>query len=257
MVDGVLGQARAGASGLRLVAIETAFGVSAGVPPDPFFVGLGVLGLLAASARPLLCVVDDVQWLDQASARAPGFAARRLQADAVAVLLSGREADELAEVRLAGLADADERALLASVLPRWADQKVIYRIVAETAGNPLALLEGNPLALLELPRGMTPAELAGGPGFGGTAGLPGRIEESFRRRLEPHDGHRERENTRDQRAMGSADLSGAGPASHARDGGWGLACPGRDVVNGHAMPPCSQRTGPRSRVTTGRIRVTE
>jgi len=165
-------------------AIETAFGVSAGVPPDPFLVGLGVLGLLAegASARPLLCVVDDVQWLDQASARALGFAARRLQADPVAVLLAGREAGELAgvaglaEVRLAGLGDADARALLASVLPRWADQTVIDKIVAETAGNPLALLE--------LPRGMSPAELAAGPGFGGTpGGLPGRIEESFGRRL--------------------------------------------------------------------------
>jgi DNA-binding CsgD family transcriptional regulator len=170
--------------GPQRAAIETAFGVSAGVPPDPFFVGLGVLGLLAAAAstRPLLCVVDDVQWLDQASARALGVAARRLRADAVAVLLAGREAGELAgaaglaEVRLAGLADADARALLASVLPRWADQEVIDRIVAETAGNPLALLE--------LPRGMSPAELAGGPGFAGTAGLPGRIEESFRRRLE-------------------------------------------------------------------------
>ena len=169
--------------GPQRAAIETAFGVSAGVAPDPFFVGLGVLGLLseAASARPLLCVIDDVQWLDQASARALGVAARRLQADAVAVLLAGRELGELAgaaglaEVRLAGLADADARVLLASVLPRWADQKVIDRIVAETAGNPLALME--------LPRGMTPAELAGGPGFGGTAGLPGRIEESFRRRL--------------------------------------------------------------------------
>ena len=170
--------------GPQRTAIETAFGISAGVPPDPFFVGLGVLGLLseAAAARPLLCVVDDVQWLDQASARALGVAARRLQVDPVAVLLAGREPGELAaaaglaEVRLAGLADADARALVASALPQWADQKLIDRIVAETAGNPLALLE--------LPRGMTPAELAGGPGFGGTAGLPGRIEESFRRRLE-------------------------------------------------------------------------
>jgi len=113
------------------------------VPPDPFFVGLGVLGLLsaAAAARPLLCVVDDVQWLDQASARALGVAARRLQADADAVLLAGRQAGELAgaaglaEVRLAGLADADARALLSSVLPQWADQKVIDRIVAETRGT--------------------------------------------------------------------------------------------------------------------------
>jgi hypothetical protein len=84
--------------GPQRAAIETAFGVSAGGAPDPFLVGLGVLGLLAeaASARPLLCVVDDVQWLDQASARALGFAARRLQADPVAVLLAGREAGELA-----------------------------------------------------------------------------------------------------------------------------------------------------------------
>ncbi len=129
--------------GPQRAAIETAFGVSAGVPPDPFFVGLGVLGLLsaAAAARPLLCVVDNVQWLDQASARALGVAARRLQADADAVLLAGRQAGELAgaaglaEVRLAGLADADARALLSSVLPQWADQKVIDRIVAETRGT--------------------------------------------------------------------------------------------------------------------------
>jgi DNA-binding CsgD family transcriptional regulator len=170
--------------GPQQAAIQTAFGVSAGVPPDPFFVGLGVLGLLAeaAAGRPLLCVVDDVQWLDQASARALGFAARRLQADPVAVLLAGRQAGELAgtaglaEVRLGGLGDADAQALLASVLPRWVDQKVIDQIVAESAGNPLALLE--------LPRGMSPAELAAGPGFAGTpGGLPGRIEESFRRRL--------------------------------------------------------------------------
>ena len=170
--------------GPQRAAIETAFGLSAGVPPDPFFVGLGVLGLLseAASACPLLCVVDDVQWLDRASARALAVAARRLEADAVALVLAGRELGELAgaagltEVRLAGLPEADARALLASVLPGWADQKVADRIVAETAGNPLALLE--------LPRGMTSAELAGAPRFPGTAGLPGRIEESFRRRRE-------------------------------------------------------------------------
>jgi hypothetical protein len=170
--------------GPQRAAIETAFGLGAGVPPDPFFVGLGVLGLLseAASACPLLCVVDDVQWLDRASARALAVAARRLEADPVALSLAGRELGELAgaagltEVRLAGLPDADARALLVSVLPGWADQKVADRIAAETAGNPLALLE--------LPRSMTPAELAGAPRFPGAAGLPGRIEESFRRRLE-------------------------------------------------------------------------
>jgi DNA-binding CsgD family transcriptional regulator len=167
------------------VALETAFGLSAGVPPDPFFVGLGVLSLLsgAAAARPLLCVVDDVRWLDRASARALGFVARRLEADAVALLFAGREPAELrdvtglTELRLNGLPDADARAVLASVLPRWVDEKVIDRIVAET--------QGNPLALLELPRDMTPAELAGGFGLIDTLGLSGRIEESFRRRLEP------------------------------------------------------------------------
>jgi DNA-binding CsgD family transcriptional regulator len=167
------------------VALETAFGLAAGVPPDPFFVGLGVLSLLsgAAEARPLLCVVDDVQWLDRASARALGFVARRLEADAVALLFAGREPAELsdvtglAELRLEGLPDADARAMLASVLPGWVDGKVIGQIVAET--------QGNPLALLELPRDMTPAELAGGFGLIDTLGLSGRIEESFRRRLEP------------------------------------------------------------------------
>jgi DNA-binding CsgD family transcriptional regulator/transcriptional regulator with XRE-family HTH domain len=167
------------------LALETAFGLTAGVPPDPFFVGLGVLSLLsgAASDRPLLCVVDDVQWLDRASARALGFVARRLEADAVALLFAGREQAELTDVagltelRLEGLSDTDARALLASVLPRWVDEKVIEGVISET--------QGNPLALLELPRDMTPAELAAGFGLVDTLGLSGRIEESFRRRLEP------------------------------------------------------------------------
>ncbi len=173
--------------GPQRAAVETAFGLSAGtgVPPDPLFVGLGVLGLLseAASARPLVCVVDDVQWLDRASALALGVAVRRLDADAVAVLLAGRELGELAalpgavQLRLAGLPDADARALLASAVPGWVTGPVIDRIVAETGGNPLALVE--------LPRAMTPAEIAGGLGFLGTSGLPGRVEESFRRRLGP------------------------------------------------------------------------
>jgi DNA-binding CsgD family transcriptional regulator len=167
------------------LALETAFALADGVPPDPFFVGLGVLSLLsgAASARPLLCVVDDVQWLDRATAQALGFVARRLEADAVALLLAGRETTELADfaglaqLRLEGLSDQDARELLGSVLPGWADEKVIDRIVGET--------QGNPLALLELPRDMTAAELAGGFGPIDPLGLPGRIELSFQRRLEP------------------------------------------------------------------------
>jgi DNA-binding CsgD family transcriptional regulator len=166
------------------LALQTAFGLALGAPPDPLFVGLGVLNLLsnAGSARPLLAVVDDVQWLDRASAQALGVLARRLDADAVAVVLGARdrvELDELVgvkELRLEGLADGDARALLASVLPGRVDDQVVERILAEA--------EGNPLALLELPRGLTPDELAGGFGMLEKPGLPGRIEESFRQRLE-------------------------------------------------------------------------
>jgi len=168
------------------MALETAFGLRAGdgEPPDPLLVGLGVLNLLseAATERPLLCVVDDVQWLDQASERALGVAARRLDADPVALLLAGRELGEATrtsvrdELRLTGLADADARTLLTTVLPAWGDPRLPDRIVAET--------QGNPLALLELPRGKNPAELAGEFGPLGAGRLSERIERSFRRRLE-------------------------------------------------------------------------
>ena len=166
------------------VALETAFGLGRGAPPDPLFVGLGALSLLSAagSAKPLLAVVDDVQWLDRASAQALGVVARRLEADAVTLLLAGRDPAELKELsgidalQVEGLTDAEARALLASVLPGRVDEQVMERLVAET--------EGNPLALIELPRGLTPRELAGGFGLLEKLGLSGRIEESFRRRLE-------------------------------------------------------------------------
>lgn len=154
-------------------ALETAFGLADGVPADPFFVGLGVLSLLsgAASARPLLCVVDDVQWLDRGTARVLGFVARRLKADGVALLLAGREPAELAgvaglaELRLEGLPDADTRAhCWGRFFRAGPDEKVVDRIVGET--------EGNPLALLELPRDMAPAELAGGFGLIDTLACP-------------------------------------------------------------------------------------
>jgi DNA-binding CsgD family transcriptional regulator len=166
-------------------ALETAFGLRAGDggPPDPLLVGLGVLNLLseAAAARPLLCVVDDVQWLDQASDRALGVVARRLDADPVALLVAGRELGEATrssvreELRLTGLAEPDARALLAAVLPAWTDSRLLDRIVAET--------QGNPLALLELPRDKNPAELAGEFGPLSAGRLSERIERSFRRRL--------------------------------------------------------------------------
>ncbi|MFL5842524.1 MAG: AAA family ATPase [Thermoleophilaceae bacterium] len=164
-------------------ALGTAFGLRGGDPPDRFVVGLAVLGLLSdvAQERPLVCIVDDAQWLDRASAQALAFAARRLVAESVAVVFAVREPAKerdltgLPELGVQGLVDTDARALLESVIPGPLDERVRDRIVAETGGNPLALLE--------LPRGLTPAELAGGFGLPDASALSGCIEESFRRRL--------------------------------------------------------------------------
>jgi DNA-binding CsgD family transcriptional regulator len=164
-------------------ALGTAFGLRSGAVPERFFVGLAVLGLLAevSDERPLLCVVDDAQWLDRASAQALGFVARRLGAESVGLVFAVRESGEepelagLRELVVEGLSEADGRALLASVITGPLDEQVRDRIVAETRGNPLALLE--------LPRGSTAAELAGGFGLPDSLPLSGRIEESFLRRL--------------------------------------------------------------------------
>ena len=140
-----------------------------------------MLSLLAevAEEQPLVCVVDDAQWLDRASAQALVFVARRLLAESVALVLVTREPSEELEglpgLVVEGLRNGDARALLGSVLRVPLDERVRERIVAETRGNPLALLE--------LPRGLTPAELAGGFGLPDAPGLSGRIEDSFRRRL--------------------------------------------------------------------------
>ena len=163
-------------------ALRTAFGLAAGPPPDRFFVGLAVLSLLSevATERPLICVIDDEQWLDRASAQALGFVARRLAADPVGLVFAAREpGSELAglpELEIDGLRDDDARTLLASALAGPLDARVRDLIIAETRGNPLALLE--------LPRGLTSAELAGGFGLPGATPLAGRIEDSFARQLD-------------------------------------------------------------------------
>ena len=163
-------------------ALEITFGLSEGPAPDRLFVGLAVLGLLseAAEERPLVCVIDDAQWLDRASAQALAFVARRLLAESVLMIFCVREPiRELAalpELVVWGLRDSDARQLLALVVPGRLDQRVADQLVAEARGNPLALLE--------LPRGLTPAELAGGFGLPEALPLDGRIEDRFLQRLE-------------------------------------------------------------------------
>ena len=163
-------------------ALGVAFGLRAGQAPDRLLVGLATLSLLSDTAgqQPLLCIVDDAQWLDRASAQVLGFVARRLLAEPVALVVAAREPGEefreLPELVVEGLRHDDACELLGSVILGPLDEQVRERIVAET--------HGNPLALLELPRGLTPAELAGGFGSPDAPGLPGRIEDSFRRRLE-------------------------------------------------------------------------
>jgi DNA-binding CsgD family transcriptional regulator len=165
-------------------ALSTAFGLSAGEAPDRFFVALAVLGMLAEAAeeRPLVCVVDDAQWLDRASAQVLVFVARRLLAEPVGLVFAvGESGDErelsgLPELVVEGLGDRDARALLGSVITGPLDERVRDRIVAET--------HGNPLALLELPRGLSAAELAGGFAVPDSRPLSGRIEDSFLRRLD-------------------------------------------------------------------------
>ena len=161
-------------------ALGVALGRQAGAAPDPFLVGLAVLNLLAEEG-PMLCLIDDAQWLDQASAQVLAFVARRLAADRVVLVFAVRDPCEnpgnqlagLPQVRLEGLGDADARALLATAVRAPLDRGVRDRIIAEARGNPLALLE--------LPSG---AQLAGGFELPDALSVPRRIEDSFQRRAE-------------------------------------------------------------------------
>src|ERR671932_1864937 len=130
-------------------ALSIALGLSSGPAPERFLVSLAALSLLAevAAERPLLCLVDDAQWLDAASRQVLGFVARRLLAESVAIVFAVREpADEpdlagLPELALGGLPEEDARGLLATVIPGRLDERVRDRLLAETRGNPLAILE--------------------------------------------------------------------------------------------------------------------
>ncbi|MFV8162866.1 LuxR C-terminal-related transcriptional regulator [Mycobacterium sp. 134] len=164
-------------------ALETAFGLSAGTPPDRFLVGLAVLSLLAdvAAKQPVVCLVDDAQWLDGISAQTLSFVGRRLQAERVLLLFAVREpADgdalkDLPALQIEGLGDHDARTLLAWGCPGRVDDRVLDRILAESRGNPLALLE--------LPRELTAAQLSAGPQRPDDQPLSGQIEKGFLRRL--------------------------------------------------------------------------
>lgn len=165
-------------------ALAVAFGLSAGGPPDRFLIGAAALSLLAEAAdhRPLLCVIDDAQWLDQASAQALTFVGRRLFADRIGMVfavrepVTGPEWQGFPELAVRGLAAEDAGALLDTALPGRLDQHVRDRFVAETRGNPLALLE--------LPRGMTAADLAGGFQPPDRRPLASQIEQNFARRVQ-------------------------------------------------------------------------
>ena len=160
-------------------ALHVAFGLSAGEASDRFLVGLAALSLLseAAATQPLLCVIDDAQWLDSETTQALAFVARRLGADTVGLLIAGREQiadfDGLPVLHLGGLAVADARAVLDAAVIGHLDEPVRERF------------HGNPLALLELPQAVTAAEAATGILRQSSVPLWSRVEESFRGRLEP------------------------------------------------------------------------
>ncbi|MGW0167772.1 AAA family ATPase [Streptomyces sp. NPDC003343] len=162
-------------------ALAVTFGLRGGAPPEPLMLGLAVLGLLsrAASRRPLICVIDDAQWLDPGSAAVLEFVAHRIGADPLGIAFATRSTDDgfrgLPEVVLTGLGLSDARALLGSALHAPLDEAVAERIAVEAGGNPLALLE--------LPRTVPAVAFAGGFGPPSTATLPGRIEDSFRDRV--------------------------------------------------------------------------
>ncbi|MGW1339554.1 AAA family ATPase [Kribbella sp. NPDC002412] len=165
-------------------ALATAFGLHDGEPPSRFLVGLATLSLLADAGgnQPLVCLIDDAQWLDHASAQTLQFVARRLLAESILLVVAVRDPSPgetfpgLPELHLTGLSDSDSRTLLASVVAGPLDERVRDRIVAETGGNPLALIE--------LPRGLAVAEIAGGFVRPDAPPLSSQLEQGFLRRVQ-------------------------------------------------------------------------
>jgi hypothetical protein len=231
-------------------AVETAFGLSRGSPPDRFLVGLATLTLLSAVAdeRPLLCLVDDTQWIDRPSVQALTFAARRLVAEPVGLLFSARETGEehglggLRDLAVRGLYRDDAQALLASVITGPMDDSVRERIVAETRGNPLALLE--------LQRSLTTAQLAGGFGLPESGSLAGPIEQSYRKRIDALPPH-----TRRLMLVAAAEPVGdpalVQRAAQRLGPPWRMACSNSARSSGSGTPLCARQATGRLRATSG------
>jgi hypothetical protein len=232
-------------------ALRVAFGMSSGAAPDRFLVALAVLSLLSAVAEehPLLCLVEDAQWLDAASGQVVGFVGRRLLAESVGLVVAVREPgsrpefEGLPELPLGGLADEAARALLVRAVPGRLDDRVRDRIVAETRGNPLALTE--------LPRGLTPAELAGGFRLPHGVALEGRIEESFQRRLDALPG-----NTRRLLLLAAAEPVGDAVLLWRAAAGLGIGADAAERAEaagcGSAIRSCVRRSTGRPRRRSGR-----
>jgi DNA-binding CsgD family transcriptional regulator len=223
-------------------ALEVALGLKAGPTPDRFLVGLAALSLLsgAAAEQPMLCVVDDVQWLDRASAQALGFVARRLLAEPIALLFATtdqccEDLTGLPELAVGGLSAGDARALLESVARGPVDERVLDRVIAET--------HGNPLALLELPQMLSLGTFTGGFEEGCLPGLSGQIEKSFQQRFDalPADTRQlvrvaAAEPTGDPVLLWrAAGLLGIGPGAHAAAEEAGLLKIGERVVFRHPL----------------------
>ena len=162
--------------------LDQVFGLTEGAPPERFLVGIAALDLVATAAKkqPIVWLVDDAQWIDQASMQAIGFVGRRLLAERVAILIATRDVSDenelagLPELRIGGLNTEDAGRLFDSVVSGPMDPLVRDRVISETRGNPLALLE--------LPRAWTTAEMV--EGLSESAGIPltGRLEFAFAKR---------------------------------------------------------------------------
>lgn len=168
-------------------ALRTAFGLQPGDSPERFLIALGALTLLSelAAERPVLCLVDDVQWVDPASLQVLGFVARRLRTEPVALLLAARE-DESPHLRALGVPELRLTALPAGAAADLLDRRWGQRLAPSVRDRLVLDCAGNPLALLEVPGLLTADQLRGREALPEPLVLPGELERVFRERLRRH-----------------------------------------------------------------------